>query len=423
MPIARFILSAAFCIGLLFSAGLTGCKPAPESESPDVLRVQVPPWMMKKCPFREAAQRFEADHPGKRVIFIKAPGDINTMIFDWERGMTRVDLVVTDTFSIMQFIKGRWIIPLDDLFDAAMPKEDFLRAFLGDFEYEGQAWGLPFFGEVAVMGYRKDLLAKEGLVDAAGNVRLPASYDELASYARKLTRRQNRRVTRYGLALPWDSLRAYLILTAMTCSRGGTKLDQAGNVNLLCEPCRETLRWVCGLVKEGVLDPSGVFSAGSVADALSRGTVAICIAFASWALQNEEFMGDKLAVAPIPGSLQHGASVTSGGFSIIKYGRVDLARAFIREQVQQEYFQNFSATKYKKCPARRSFYRKLDKAYWPMILQVAEASGPYPRYVDTVKMGLKVSQYAQEAWLGHLPPDQALEQAYAEISNPDKYKR
>lgn len=93
------------------------------------------------------------------------------------------DLIVASDVNWFNFALNDQFTPLDDLFDeAGFEKDDYVDALLGDYEFEGKHWGVPFARSTVVFYYNKEVWQKAGLED-----RGPKDWDELIEWAPKIT--------------------------------------------------------------------------------------------------------------------------------------------------------------------------------------------------------------------------------------------
>ena len=93
------------------------------------------------------------------------------------------------------------VIPLDELIkaDAAQVKmDDFFPAFMLNSTPGGKVWSIPFQRSTPVMYYNKDAFKEVGLDPN----KPPQTRAEMVAAAKKLTKQEGGRTTRWGLAIP-----------------------------------------------------------------------------------------------------------------------------------------------------------------------------------------------------------------------------
>jgi ABC-type glycerol-3-phosphate transport system substrate-binding protein len=100
----------------------------------------------------------------------------------------RLDLVfmTTETENYIDYVKAGWLEPCDILWNESI-ENDFPQAVLDALNQDGSYYAFMYIcgGAGDVLHYRKDLLAK------AGYDRPPETFDDLVTYARKLTQDTN----------------------------------------------------------------------------------------------------------------------------------------------------------------------------------------------------------------------------------------
>ena len=150
-------------------------------------------------------KRFEFDNPGCKVVIGQAAA--RDMVADPQRflcsvaGGTPPDLIKFDRYAISEWASRGAFEPLDDRLaaDAAgtgipyrVDTSTIVRPAMEEVTYQGKVYGIPDSADDRFLYYNKDILIREGFVDAAGNARPPQTWEELESYAVKLTKRDQR---------------------------------------------------------------------------------------------------------------------------------------------------------------------------------------------------------------------------------------
>jgi len=93
------------------------------------------------------------------------------------------DIFLLGSWVTAQYADAGYVIPLDDLIATKKSEyfcEDFAPKYLDALRFNGKLWGLPYYGHVGIIMYRKDLFEKYG-------VPVPETTDELMRAAEKLT--------------------------------------------------------------------------------------------------------------------------------------------------------------------------------------------------------------------------------------------
>jgi sn-glycerol 3-phosphate transport system substrate-binding protein len=152
---------------------------------------------------------------------------------------TLPDIAVTEISSVPVLAALGAAQPLDELIAASGGKQFLARfwpSMLLNCVYDGRVYGVPFQRSTPVMYYNKDAFAEAGLDPE----KPPLTWDELASAAQKLTRREGDRTARWGLELPLEAFNWFYYALAYanggeTLSADGTKVlwDQPKNLEAL----------------------------------------------------------------------------------------------------------------------------------------------------------------------------------------------
>jgi sn-glycerol 3-phosphate transport system substrate-binding protein len=152
---------------------------------------------------------------------------------------TLPDVAVTEISSVPVLAALGAAQPLDELIAGSGGKQFLARfwpSMLLNCVYDGRVYGVPFQRSTPVMYYNKDAFAEAGLDPE----KPPLTWDELASAAQKLTRREGDRTARWGLELPLEAFNWFYYALAYanggeTLSADGTKVlwDQPKNLEAL----------------------------------------------------------------------------------------------------------------------------------------------------------------------------------------------
>ena len=117
------------------------------------------------------------------------------------RGGTPPDVAIMLSQNLNDIIGQDIVIPLDELIaaDAAQVKmDDFFPAFMLNSTQGGKVWSIPFQRSTPVMYYNKDAFKEVGLDPN----KPPQTQAEMVAAAKKLTKQEGGRTTRWGLAIP-----------------------------------------------------------------------------------------------------------------------------------------------------------------------------------------------------------------------------
>jgi multiple sugar transport system substrate-binding protein len=129
-------------------------------------------------------------------------------------------------------------------------KSIFLPPLIPTVTYQGQIMGIPTENQTYVLGYNQRLFDEVGLASA------PHTWDELAAYAKKLTRLdgQGRVAQRgFGISGVTDYLRFSHTFLTLLWSNGGTYIDDNMEAHLTEPAARETVQFLRDIYAPGYL--------------------------------------------------------------------------------------------------------------------------------------------------------------------------
>ena len=107
---------------------------------------------------------------------------------EFQAGGGEIDVISGDVIWPAQFAANGWIMDLSDRFPAS-EQQKFLPATIESNLYEGAIYGVPWFSDVGMLYYRKDLLEQSGISAP------PATWEELKQMAEQVRQESG---TRYG---------------------------------------------------------------------------------------------------------------------------------------------------------------------------------------------------------------------------------
>jgi multiple sugar transport system permease protein len=317
---AGLALALALAGGALYF-GLRADRPSSDGREPLVFYAG---WMAGDDIYG-AAHRFEQLHPEYKVTVTTSAaqdetGDAQRLLLGIAGGVPP-DVVFFDRFAV-----GEWAAKsaLQDLtpFIEGQAAADPNRIELGDyypwavaeasFRPPGSTapprlYGIPTIADARMMFTNLDLLHQEGLVDAHGEPRLPASWEELRAYGRRLSRyrlpgKPDSGLLRLGFAPAFGD--SYLYMFAFEA--GGHLLSADGlHATMDSPPVVRALRFMTDIYDDlGGVEQANAFQQSFQAgplDPFIRGQVAMKID-GNWYL---ETLGDwkpdmNVAVTPAP---------------------------------------------------------------------------------------------------------------------------
>lgn len=217
---------------------------------------------------------------------------------------TAPDLVLFGVENIAPYVSNDSLTDISDFWDATgVDKSNFLDNVLELSHVDGKLYGTPMQYNVSYLYWNKDLFREAGLDPE----KAPATMDELAEYAVKLT---NPEKNQFGLALPTS-----VTYMQFLWANGGDADDPAANTNLLnSEENLKTLEWLQDLTVNKKVSPSNI--TGSEADTmLQAGQIAMYMS-GPWQINGLRQQGIDFGIAPcVAGSA--GAFSPAGGCSYV----------------------------------------------------------------------------------------------------------
>lgn len=109
------------------------------------------------------------------------------------------DIFLIGSWVTAQYADAGYVISLDNLIATKKSEyfaEDFAPKYLDALKFNGKLWGLPYYGHIGILMYRKDLFQKYG-------ISVPETTDDLMQAAESLTLDENGdgRIDIYGMAM------------------------------------------------------------------------------------------------------------------------------------------------------------------------------------------------------------------------------
>ncbi|CUX67401.1 MULTISPECIES: sugar ABC transporter substrate-binding protein [Agrobacterium] len=163
------------------------------------------------------------------------------------------DIMTIGNYEVPIWAKQGWLLPLEKLGDK-YDVDDILPAIRGGLSAEGKLYAAPFYGESAMIMYRKDLFEKAGL-------KMPEkpTWEFIGDAARKIT---ERKADINGMCLRgkagWGENMAFI--SALTNSFGGRWFDENWKPQFDQPEWKSALQFYVDLMKDA--GPSGASSNG-----------------------------------------------------------------------------------------------------------------------------------------------------------------
>lgn len=228
---------------------------------------------------------------------------------------TAPDFVLFGVENIAPYVSNDSLEDISDFWETAgVDKSNFLDNVVELSYVDDKLYGTPMQYNVSYLYWNKDLFTAAGLDPETP----PATMDELADYAEKLTDPAKKQ---YGLALPTNATYMQFLW-----ANGGDADDTKTNTNLLdSEENLKTLEWLQDLAVNKKVTPENI--TGSDADTmLQAGQIAMYMS-GPWQINGLNEAGIKFGIAPcVAGSA--GSFSPAGGCSfVIPKGTDDIQKA------------------------------------------------------------------------------------------------
>jgi multiple sugar transport system substrate-binding protein len=329
------------------------------------------------------------------------------------------DLILLDLIWTADFAEHGIIDPLPtDLANATT--SGVVPKIYDAFSYRGRLWALPFHVDFQLFYTNLDLLSKAGYTSP------PHTLEEMVQMARDARKKG---VIEYPLFDSWNEQEVLVCeFTWLAGAFGGSLTDQGGRINCVSPPCIDALRFMIGLLQEGLINPfslqseenftSEVFQAG---DCLFTTNWSFLIRLLGSSQQQAPF---RWALSPIPASkaaLRSGVSTSSvcgfEGLAVTSRSRHKEAAWRFARYLDSPEFQG-----------RHLEFMPVWKEVWDwpatqrddpfMSIKQLEIAGlqyrpVHPRYAEISRV---LQEWLFKALKGVVPPEQALREAQKGIN-------
>ena len=138
------------------------------------------------------------------------------VLMDLAAGTGNFDIFLLGNWVVAEYAEAGYVKALDNMQPSKYSSmNDFAPIYLHALRYNGKLWGLPYYGHVGILMYRKDIFEERG-------IKVPKTTDEFLATAQKL----NNPPEMYGVAM--REVRGEgnpIITTSWTWVYGGNWLD------------------------------------------------------------------------------------------------------------------------------------------------------------------------------------------------------
>jgi multiple sugar transport system substrate-binding protein len=339
---ARRLARAAVALLALLAPILSGCGER-AGGAPVTLVFKHAKILGPADPVPGLLRRFEAQHPGVRVqseaLTWSSDEQHQFYVINLEGDSPPFDVMMLDVVWVPEFARAGWILDLTPYVPPAERDAHFASAIAPAIQ-DGKLWALPWFMNVGLLYYRRDLLARYGFAP-------PQTYEALAEQVARI-RAGERDPKLDGYLWQGKQYEGGMVNVLEALWANGTRLlDDAGRPFPQTERARESLAFLRGLIERGV-SPSWVTAADEELTRRPFGD-GRAIFLRNWPYALDLFelpdsrVRGKVGVAPLP-RLAHGpvGAGSTGGAHLAVSARtrhaalaVELARFLTSEEAQR----------------------------------------------------------------------------------------
>lgn len=370
-------------------------------------------------------QEFEAEHPDIKIetVFGGNYTENQSKIVAAQQAGTPPDVAILLSQELRTLISLDIVEPIQSLLDADPERAnmiaDFFPGFMENSMLDSVVWSIPFQRSTPVLYYNKEAFAEVGLDPE----KPPTTWQELVSYAEKLTKRDaSGNIIRYGVAIP-TAERSTWLTEALVMQSGGTMYDlnsDGKKITLNTPEVKEAIQFKADLANRYKVSPQGVIAWGTTTNDFAAGTVAM-IYHSTGSLgfirENADF---DFGTAFQPANKQFGVPTGGGNFYILKGSDASKRQAvwtFIKWMTSPELLARWSIDSGYVAPRRSSWDLSIMQDYvaqYPQALTAREqlqyAQAELPVYaLQEIKDIL--SKAEQDVVLGTATADAALAEA------------
>jgi len=365
---------------------------------------------------------FNQQNPAINVIYKEMPPEtylerLHTM---FRRGGARIDVIAGDVIWPAEFVSKGWIADLSNRFPQ-VEQDKFLDEPIKANTRQGKIWGVPWYTDVGLLFYRKDLLDDSGFPDP------PETWDELKTIALKVKQDHD---LQHGYVFQGADYEGGVCNgLEYIWTHGGDVLDSQQNTVIINSiEARNGLRTERHIVEDGVA-PQRVhtFTEEQSAERFLDGKAVFC---RHWAFVFG-FLGEpgvlsrnQVGVAPLPHDqgIQQGGSCLGGWNMFINAASAHQNEAwqfidFMTDEARQKRMARAGSY----LPTREALYQDQPLLNQVPILDLsnealehARARPIHPRYLD---MSEEMAQWFHRSLTGVVTPAQATETLRKELSN------
>ena len=221
------------------------------------------------------------------------------------------------SIDIFELIEQGSIVAFDDVLKTEDDKawlEGFYPALMENGQFQGKTWGIPFQRSTIVMYYNKDAFRAAGLDPKSP----PATWDELVSVGKKLTKKSGNSVDQWGAMIPSTGY-PYWMFGALAMQNGQVLMNGDGNLTYFDAPATvEALQFWKDLGEKHGVMPSGTIEWGTLRQNFLEGKTAIMWHSTGNLTEVKEKANFDFGVAMLPANKRRGTPTGGGNFYLFE---------------------------------------------------------------------------------------------------------
>ncbi len=221
------------------------------------------------------------------------------------------------SIDIYELIEQGAIVAFDDVVKTADEKKwlkSFYPALMENGKTQGKTWGIPFQRSTIVMYYNKDAFRAAGLDPDAP----PATWDEMVSIGKKLTKKSGGNVNQWGAMIPSTGY-PYWMFGALSMQNGQTLMNGDGNETYFdASATVEALQFWRDLGNKHGIMPSGTIEWGTLRQNFLEGKTAMMWHSTGNLTTVKNKANFDFGVAMLPAKKRRGTPTGGGNFYIFK---------------------------------------------------------------------------------------------------------
>jgi sn-glycerol 3-phosphate transport system substrate-binding protein len=261
------------------------------------------------------------------------------------RGGNPPAMAIVDSTNVFTLIEDDMIAPISDFVKSDDERKliaDIYPAFLANAQVGDKIWSLPFQRSTVIMYYNKDAFREVGLDPE----KAPATWQELADAASKLTKKEGGNTVRFGIEIPSSQPDVYWPYQALVTQAGGTMMSADGKKTFFDSPEHvKALEFWTSLVRSGSM-PSGIIAWATVPTDFLAGKAAIMWHTTGNLVRVTKEAKFPVGIAMLPAQARRGTPVGGGNIFIFKgatQAEKEAAWEFAKWVVSPERSAEFSA--------------------------------------------------------------------------------